>query len=318
MPRDRWLKAREEYKTRRESFGSYWHSPTQSEFRDEYIAEQERERRELKLHRRQASRFVLQVINGLQEHNDTIWESDVRNEMYNVHAEFTLRLCGFNTYHALLQHIAQSGVIRLTYDDTRADWKVLCKDNHVATTSREVAHERASDSVEVDQPSPKTPQESQAVGAADPPAHSMKNAGKPTECVLTALREAGGERAFVNLSLVKVTVLQSNPTFCESDYGFTGFKRLLEHMQTKQLVTLRCDPITQAWSVRLSRRRRQCDNNLTNEGAVQGFASSRRSNVFHTLDCESGGKILPNNLIRFVTRECAIKAGKSPCSECSP
>ncbi len=317
MPRDRWLKAREEYKARRESFGSYWHSPTHSELRAEYVADQERERRETKLHRRQASRFVWQVIHFLQEHNDTIWESDVRNEMYNVHEEFTLRLCGFNTYHALLQYMAQSGVICLTYDDTRADWKILCKDKHEATISREVAHERASDFVEEDQPSPMTPQESQDVGAADRPADSTMNADEPTECVLTALRETGGERAFVNLSLVKVTVLQSTPTFCESDFGFTSFKRFLEHLQTKQLVTLRCDPITKAWSVRLSCRRRQCDNNLTND-TIHGFTSSRRSHVFHTLDCESGAKILPDNLIRYVTRESAMKAGKSPCSECSP
>lgn len=48
------------------------------------------------------------------------------------------------------------------------------------------------------------------------------------------------------------------------------------------------------------------------------FVASRNSEVFHRPSCKSVEKISPKNLVRYATREEAIRAGKKPCDECKP
>jgi hypothetical protein len=52
--------------------------------------------------------------------------------------------------------------------------------------------------------------------------------------------------------------------------------------------------------------------------ASGGYVSSRNSEVFHRADCKSAGKISPKNLVRYSSRDEAVRAGKKPCSECNP
>jgi phosphatidylserine/phosphatidylglycerophosphate/cardiolipin synthase-like enzyme len=48
------------------------------------------------------------------------------------------------------------------------------------------------------------------------------------------------------------------------------------------------------------------------------FVASRNSEVFHRPSCKSVEKISPKNLVRYASREEAIRAGKKPCDECRP
>lgn len=48
------------------------------------------------------------------------------------------------------------------------------------------------------------------------------------------------------------------------------------------------------------------------------YVASKRSNKFHRPDCEWGQKIAPYNLIKFNSRDEAIKAGYEPCRVCRP
>jgi phosphatidylserine/phosphatidylglycerophosphate/cardiolipin synthase-like enzyme len=55
------------------------------------------------------------------------------------------------------------------------------------------------------------------------------------------------------------------------------------------------------------------------EPAVQGgFVASANSQVFHRPGCKSAAKIAEKNLIRYASREEAMRAGKRPCAECRP
>jgi phosphatidylserine/phosphatidylglycerophosphate/cardiolipin synthase-like enzyme len=57
----------------------------------------------------------------------------------------------------------------------------------------------------------------------------------------------------------------------------------------------------------------------TAQAAQDGFVASANSKVFHRpAGCKSAAKIADKNLIRYATREEAVKAGKRPCDECSP
>lgn len=49
-----------------------------------------------------------------------------------------------------------------------------------------------------------------------------------------------------------------------------------------------------------------------------GFVASAKSSVFHRPGCKSVVKIAEKNVIRYATRDDAIKAGKRPCAECKP
>jgi phosphatidylserine/phosphatidylglycerophosphate/cardiolipin synthase-like enzyme len=49
-----------------------------------------------------------------------------------------------------------------------------------------------------------------------------------------------------------------------------------------------------------------------------GFVASRNSEVFHKASCQSAAKISARNLMRYNTRDEAIRAGKKPCDECNP
>ena len=69
-----------------------------------------------------------------------------------------------------------------------------------------------------------------------------------------------------------------------------------------------------------------------NDGGIPGMASqsalaspdsapycaSKNSRVFHYPSCEMAQKINPRNLIRFRTREEAIRSGRRPCRVCRP
>jgi hypothetical protein len=49
-----------------------------------------------------------------------------------------------------------------------------------------------------------------------------------------------------------------------------------------------------------------------------GYVASKNSQVFHHPGCKAAAKISSNNLVRYGTREEAIRAGKRPCKECKP
>lgn len=52
--------------------------------------------------------------------------------------------------------------------------------------------------------------------------------------------------------------------------------------------------------------------------ATTAYAASKRSEVFHRSSCASVGKISDRNLVRYASRDEAIKVGKRPCSICKP
>lgn len=51
---------------------------------------------------------------------------------------------------------------------------------------------------------------------------------------------------------------------------------------------------------------------------ASAYFASKRSEVFHRQGCPSGAKIPEANIVRYATRDEAIRAGKKPCSECKP
>jgi hypothetical protein len=48
------------------------------------------------------------------------------------------------------------------------------------------------------------------------------------------------------------------------------------------------------------------------------FVASKNSKVFHKAGCTSAGRIKPENLVGYSTRDEAIEAGKKPCKQCNP
>ncbi|MGO8753569.1 MAG: phospholipase D family protein [Thermoguttaceae bacterium] len=52
--------------------------------------------------------------------------------------------------------------------------------------------------------------------------------------------------------------------------------------------------------------------------APEGYVASKNSEVFHGAACKSAAKISAKNLVRYATRDEAIRAGKKPCQECNP
>ena len=49
-----------------------------------------------------------------------------------------------------------------------------------------------------------------------------------------------------------------------------------------------------------------------------GYVASKNSEVFHRGDCKSAAKISAKNVIRYASRDEAIRAGRKPCHECQP
>ena len=47
-----------------------------------------------------------------------------------------------------------------------------------------------------------------------------------------------------------------------------------------------------------------------------GFVGSSESKVYHKASCQFAKKIKPENLVKFKTREEAVKAGYLPCKKC--
>lgn len=50
----------------------------------------------------------------------------------------------------------------------------------------------------------------------------------------------------------------------------------------------------------------------------RGFVASNRAQVFHLADCPSAKKIVPENLVRFASREAALASGLRPAADCNP
>jgi phosphatidylserine/phosphatidylglycerophosphate/cardiolipin synthase-like enzyme len=49
-----------------------------------------------------------------------------------------------------------------------------------------------------------------------------------------------------------------------------------------------------------------------------GYMASKNSGVFHKAGCKGAAKISEKNIVRYATRDEAIRAGKKPCHECNP
>jgi hypothetical protein len=49
-----------------------------------------------------------------------------------------------------------------------------------------------------------------------------------------------------------------------------------------------------------------------------GFAGSKGSDVFHKSHCRWAGNISSENIVRYRSRQEAVKAGKRPCKYCNP
>jgi competence protein ComEC len=58
--------------------------------------------------------------------------------------------------------------------------------------------------------------------------------------------------------------------------------------------------------------------NKTVEVQEYKYAASKKSDVFHFINCFYVSKIKPENLILFKTREGAIASGRRPCKKCCP
>jgi hypothetical protein len=54
------------------------------------------------------------------------------------------------------------------------------------------------------------------------------------------------------------------------------------------------------------------------QAVESSYVASKNGEVFHRPGCQSAGKILPENLVTYSTREEAIDAGKRPCKRCNP
>lgn len=52
--------------------------------------------------------------------------------------------------------------------------------------------------------------------------------------------------------------------------------------------------------------------------AENSYAASKNSKVFHKAGCEWAGKIKPENLVGYSSREEAVRAGRRPCKQCRP
>jgi hypothetical protein len=62
----------------------------------------------------------------------------------------------------------------------------------------------------------------------------------------------------------------------------------------------------------------QTDKNENSTAVEYIFVASSSSTVFHKPDCRWAQNISQENLIKYKSREEAIKAGKRPCKTCNP
>jgi len=54
------------------------------------------------------------------------------------------------------------------------------------------------------------------------------------------------------------------------------------------------------------------------DSSEYNYAASKKSKVFHYIDCSSVKQISPENLVLFKTREEAVASGRRPCKRCNP
>ena len=56
----------------------------------------------------------------------------------------------------------------------------------------------------------------------------------------------------------------------------------------------------------------------TSQQTETSYAASKNSKIFHRSDCHFVRRILPENTVKFDTREDAIRTGRRPCKTCNP
>ena len=57
---------------------------------------------------------------------------------------------------------------------------------------------------------------------------------------------------------------------------------------------------------------------ITKTAGQSKYVASKNGKVFHTADCSSGNRILPENLVTYNSTEDAERDGKRPCKICKP
>lgn len=62
----------------------------------------------------------------------------------------------------------------------------------------------------------------------------------------------------------------------------------------------------------------QTEKDVNSTAVEYNFVASSSSNIFHKPDCRWAQNISQENLIKYKSREEAIKAGKRPCKTCNP
>jgi hypothetical protein len=62
----------------------------------------------------------------------------------------------------------------------------------------------------------------------------------------------------------------------------------------------------------------QADKDVNSTTVEYSYVASNNSNIFHKPDCRWAQNISKENLIKYKSREEAIKAGKRPCKTCNP
>ena len=114
--------------------------------------------------------------------------------------------------------------------------------------------------------------------------------------------------------------------------GSFNFTKAAEENNAENLLVIRdkeiADKYAENWKVHAEhsdsyeqKEQGYSETHKTAESApavTEGYVASKNSAVFHKADCKSAGKISEKNLVRFGSREEAVRAGKKPCAECRP
>jgi len=108
--------------------------------------------------------------------------------------------------------------------------------------------------------------------------------------------------------------------------GSFNFTKAAEESNAENLLIIRDKPLaakyTANWKAHADHsepyERAKSYSETHQEAVHDGFVASRNSQVFHRPDCKSAARIAEKNLVRYATRDEAIRAGKRPCAECQP
>ena len=77
--------------------------------------------------RQEAGDKVLQIVRSLERDYDTVWGSMVKQTIRRVFPSFNEEYYGQPSFAALLEDVADLGVIELDYDDQRGNYVVRSK-----------------------------------------------------------------------------------------------------------------------------------------------------------------------------------------------